>query len=207
MPAPGYRRVCRGCYDAGLRDWREAPRRHRGPDDVDRVKRRALCTWCGKEQPFERFAVTNGKPDPHCNPCRAELRRAQRSQHRESCRAYDQARREVKERYLFAHLYMTGCCECGERRPQMLELDHRRGTHKGARNIARLVSRNDSLSRVEAEVAKCDVRCVACHRRRTARTYTTWTMAELPSMQEWLRYFVRHQHPDFATHLADWGLL
>ena len=57
-----------------------------------------------------------------------------------------------------------GCVDCGERDARCLDFDHVRGvkTH----NIAHMTA--CSRERVLAEIAKCDVRCANCHRKRTA---------------------------------------
>ena len=73
-------------------------------------------------------------------------------------------------RYKAAH----GCQDCGERDPLVLDLDHRDPATKHARlkreryrgtgggNWSRL-----SFDALAAELAKCDVVCANCHRRRT----------------------------------------
>lgn len=73
-------------------------------------------------------------------------------------------RREVKAwlgRYLADH----PCVDCDEDDPVVLEFDHVRGQKKF--NIGDAVRTTQSLKAVLAEVAKCEVRCANCHRRRT----------------------------------------
>lgn len=60
----------------------------------------------------------------------------------------------------------SGCVDCGERDPVCLDFDHRNPLEKSLRigsNIHR------SMPLVLAEIAKCDVRCANCHRRKTHR--------------------------------------
>lgn len=67
---------------------------------------------------------------------------------------------EVRE-YLLTH----PCVDCGEEDPRVLEFDHRdpeNKSHSVAKGFA-----DCSRDRFWAEVAKCDVRCCNCHRRRT----------------------------------------
>jgi hypothetical protein len=61
-----------------------------------------------------------------------------------------------------------GCVDCGYRaHPAALDFDHRVGTTK-AFNIASSAGRRREA--LEAEIAKCDVRCSNCHRIKTLRT-------------------------------------
>jgi hypothetical protein len=67
--------------------------------------------------------------------------------------------------YLVADLREHPCVDCGERDPIVPELDHLRdkefGIGKGFRDRA--------WQSVLDEMAKCDVVCANCHRRRTAK--------------------------------------
>jgi hypothetical protein len=58
-----------------------------------------------------------------------------------------------------------GCVDCGERDIVVLEFDHL-GDKRA--NVSALAWSMASLSRLEAEIACCEVRCCKCHRRRTA---------------------------------------
>lgn len=64
--------------------------------------------------------------------------------------------------YLAAH----PCVDCGETDPVVLDFDHVRGEKRC--DISHLLSRRHPWSTVEQEIAKCDVRCANCHRRKTA---------------------------------------
>lgn len=60
------------------------------------------------------------------------------------------------------------CIDCGEGDPIVLEFDHRDPQTKRF-NIGDAGSRGMSVCRVLAEIAKCDIRCANCHRRKTYR--------------------------------------
>lgn len=76
-----------------------------------------------------------------------------------------QARQRVRE-WLFAYLQEHPCVDCGEADPIVLEFDHRGDK---AFEVGAAIRAGYSLARVQAEVAKCDVRCANCHRRKTYR--------------------------------------
>lgn len=74
--------------------------------------------------------------------------------------------RERNESFVRDTLLASGCTDCGERRLEVLEFDHR--GEKNA-NVSRLMAWNAALDRLKAEVALCDVVCANCHRKRTAK--------------------------------------
>jgi hypothetical protein len=62
----------------------------------------------------------------------------------------------------------SGCVDCGYRdHPEALDFDHRPGTTKRS-TIGQGVSPTWRWDVIEAEMAKCDIRCANCHRIMTA---------------------------------------
>ena len=60
------------------------------------------------------------------------------------------------------------CCDCGEEDPVVLDFDHLPGRGKRF-EIARAVNASTrAWSTILQEIAKCEVVCANCHRRRTA---------------------------------------
>ena len=57
---------------------------------------------------------------------------------------------------------------CGESDPVVLEFDHIDDNTKYM-NIAHMICDSFGLDRVMEEVAKCQVMCANCHRRKTAK--------------------------------------
>jgi hypothetical protein len=61
------------------------------------------------------------------------------------------------------------CADCKRRYPYyVLDFDHRPGEAKKA-NLSILVKRGASREVLLAEIAKCDLGCANCHRKRTYR--------------------------------------
>jgi hypothetical protein len=60
------------------------------------------------------------------------------------------------------------CVDCGESDPVCLDFDHRDAVEKRV-NVSKILSREASLETLAEEIAKCDMRCANCHRRRTAK--------------------------------------
>jgi hypothetical protein len=69
---------------------------------------------------------------------------------------------------VFEYLRANPCTDCGETDISVLEFDHRDRALKEL-TVAELITQGYSLERVMREIAKCDVRCANCHRRRTAK--------------------------------------
>lgn len=131
------------------------------------------CGRCGEEQPFANFNWRRrgkGQYDNYCRPCRAAYKREHYLRNRQ--RYIDQAKVRrtalAHERYAFliAHFETHPCTDCGESDPLVLEFDHL-GDDK-LFNIAQGV-RDRGWGKFVEEIAKCEVVCANCHRRRTAR--------------------------------------
>jgi hypothetical protein len=74
------------------------------------------------------------------------------------------ARVEERMRYLVDYLRSHPCVDCGEADPLVLEFDHLAGKRFA---ISQGFSGRNWQSVLD-EIAKCDVVCANCHRRRTA---------------------------------------
>lgn len=71
-------------------------------------------------------------------------------------------RRKNREQVLL--LKASGCIDCGETHPATLDFHHRDPSEKKA-TIARLLSVS-SITTIQTEIAKCDLLCSNCHRKR-----------------------------------------
>ncbi len=129
------------------------------------------CSTCGEIKPIGDFMWNRksaGKRDSDCRPCRSTYKKAHYAANKERyiTNARERARRIALERvnWLLDYFARHPCVDCGEADPVVLEFDHR-----GAKSftIAKEM-RNKNWDVVVAEVAKCDVRCANCHRRKTA---------------------------------------
>lgn len=130
------------------------------------------CGRCEREKPLEDFAwrrKERGQRDNYCRPCRAAYKQEHYAANRR--RYIDQAmarkRLMVAERieFLVAFLREHPCADCGETDPVVLEFDHLRDKKF---NVAAGL-RDREWQSVLDEMAKCEVVCANCHRRRTAR--------------------------------------
>ena len=129
------------------------------------------CGRCGELKAAAEFAwrrKARGQRDNYCRPCRAAYKQEHYALNRE--RYVEAAVRRRKalaaERATFLVEYFVShpCVDCGESDPVVLEFDHRGDK---AFNIAKGL-RDRSWEALIDEIAKCDVVCANCHRRRTA---------------------------------------
>lgn len=81
---------------------------------------------------------------------------------------------EASRRRVLAYLQEHPCVDCGERDPVLLDLDHVRGDK--VESVSFMVRNNTGWQAIEAEIAKCEVRCANCHRRKTG-TEQRWFRA------------------------------
>ena len=66
--------------------------------------------------------------------------------------------------FITAHLKANPCVDCGETDAIVLEFDHVRDKDFNLSDAAR---KGVSMKKLKDEIAKCEVRCSNCHRRKT----------------------------------------
>lgn len=136
------------------------------------VMETSKCYRCHEVKPAEEFAwrrKRKGQRDSFCRPCRSaygkEHYAANKQRYIDQAAIVSQRRRLERTRWLLDYFRSHPCVDCRETDPVVLEFDHLRdkvfnvGTELHDRN----------WESVLAEIAKCEVVCANCHRRRTAR--------------------------------------
>ena len=130
------------------------------------------CSMCGKHKQLGEFAwrrIKLNQRDTYCRPCRAEYKqehyRANKQRYIAQARQRKKALVEERTQYLVAFLREHPCVDFGEGDPIVLEFDHLRD--KKFSISAGIQGRR--WQDVLDEIAKCQVVCANCHRRRTAK--------------------------------------
>lgn len=137
------------------------------------------CAICKRTQPlneFNRRALSRDGLQRHCRECnrvasKAYYRRDRRGHQadvRENSRRYRARNRALLVEYLREH----PCVDCGEIDVLVLEFDHVRG--QKVMGVFLLAARALKVERVMSELAKCEVRCVNCHLKRSGDTGGWW---------------------------------
>jgi Zn finger protein HypA/HybF involved in hydrogenase expression len=131
------------------------------------------CRVCGESKPLAEFPYRSLKRQTRqwiCLLCQREYTNEWYSRNRKrqianakvrSLHAESELKSRVRE-YLLDH----PCVDCGQSDLAVLDFDHLRDKRA---NVSTLVQSGVSWDSLADEIAKCDVRCANCHRRRTAR--------------------------------------
>lgn len=142
-----------------------------------------VCGRCTQEKPIGEFSwkdEVSGKRHSVCKACHKEYRQQHYLENQDKYQ--DKARRwrseNIAERRLQARTYIIEylrshpCLDCGESDIVVLDFDHVRGTKR--ENVSNLAKSGTPLRGIIAEIAKCEVRCSNCHRRKTAKERGHW---------------------------------
>lgn len=134
------------------------------------------CSSCGEHKAAGAFSFSDqsrNELNSYCRVCHAAYRHAHylanKPDYIRRAIAQVRARRENNRREVLIYLNTHPCVDCGTTNVLVLEFDHRDPDDKLA-EVAKLMV-NRRWPRVLAEIDKCDVRCVNCHRRKTAREF------------------------------------
>jgi hypothetical protein len=140
---------------------------------VSNIDAHRLCGRCGQRKPPTNFAwrrKARGQRDNYCQPCRSAYKREHYVANRERYIANAHRRKQaiaLERAGLLVEIFRDRpCIDCGETDPLVLEFDH---LGNKSFNIAKGL-RSHSWQAILAEIAKCEVVCANCHRKRTART-------------------------------------
>ena len=138
---------------------------------VRRGKRCSTCrVWKRLEEFHRRTKAADGRQSV-CRECNIAAQIRFHADHPELCRERisKRARRVLDERrtLLLHYLWSHPCVDCGEPDAVVLDFDHVRGPKVA--NVSTLVFALKPWSVIQAEIAKCEVVCANCHRRRTAK--------------------------------------
>lgn len=81
--------------------------------------------------------------------------------------ALNKARTHRNRQQYFSYLKQQACIDCSIKDPIVLTHDHRNPKNKHNKVSAMIDS--NSWTKIQEEIAKCDVVCANCHARRTAK--------------------------------------
>ena len=145
------------------------------------------CRVCGVTKPLTEFhfrSKKHGTKHYICTSCRREYHREWWKKNRVAQMPRIRRNRERRDRRLeqriWDHLFTHACVDCGESDLAVLHFDHLRDKVAAISNLWR---RQHSWSAVEAEIAKCEVRCANCHARKTAREQGSYRMSSVRELR------------------------
>jgi hypothetical protein len=131
------------------------------------------CHRCKESKSFEEFNKNNTKADGYQIFCRICEKAYKKEWYEENKAAHKkrvnerniEIRKDTRTR-LYQFYLEHPCIDCGESRPECLDLDHVRG--QKWKNVSRLVGSSNTWPIIQKEIDKCEVRCANCHRVKTA---------------------------------------
>lgn len=152
---------------------------HRPPPNIPKSK---LCSHCRQVLPRKKFNRDSKRRDRTQNTCR-ECNRAAFKKYYAHAKDMLIARKHEREQllkdFVINYLETHPCIDCGERDIVVLEFDHRDPDDK-ERDVYMFIKTGRSLAAMMAEIAKCDVRCANCHRRKTALQRGSYRLLRVP---------------------------
>jgi predicted kinase len=130
------------------------------------------CSKCEKSKPLDDFNKASKSPDGKQGYCRECGRTASKNNYYDCKEGHKVTRKQFNENLQYrvaAIKAVTPCADCGAvLDPVCMDFDHLPGFTK-EHNIVDMVRRRMTWSKIEVEMAKCEVVCANCHRLRTKR--------------------------------------
>lgn len=128
------------------------------------------CSGCKKWLPLDAFNRRSTAPDGrqwNCRECNSRWHADNKPRHNAMIHERTRRIRTEHAQRILDYLATHPCVDCGESDPVVLDFDHLRDK---VRCVSAMVVRGVAKwETIEAEIAKCEVRCANCHRRRTIR--------------------------------------
>lgn len=137
------------------------------------------CTRCKQNKDFEDFRPNKRTKDgyqKYCITCDKEYQKEwylkNKEKHKSKSKISNLVRKKRNIKFVLEYFKNNPCSKCGETDPVVLDFDHL-GDKKY--QVARLVG-GSSIDKIKSEIAKCQVLCANCHRRKTAKDFNWYKM-------------------------------
>lgn len=126
-----------------------------------------ICTLCKQEKSIENFGRKLNKHQTRCKDCFNLYTRAHyqknKDYYKEKADRHSSNYRLRNLQHIIDYLKEHPCIDCGETDPIVLEFDHRDNKLCAVSSLTEA-----NFEKLKLEIAKCDVRCANCHRKKTA---------------------------------------
>lgn len=130
------------------------------------------CRVCGQEKELSEFNRLSREKDGYNSQCKACKRvydnayYANNPNRQEQIKLNNIERHRENLQFLWEYYSTHPCVDCGESDPIVLQMDHLRDKLAGVSTMMK-----HARATLEAEIAKCEVRCANCHARKTAQDF------------------------------------
>lgn len=144
------------------------------------MENQIMCNKCNTNKPDVEFSYKNSAKGIRCSMCKLCHKEYAKTHYEKNKSEYDaRARRNTpiyaaRNKQLAAeYLQDKKCITCGESDLVVLDFDHRDETQK-SHSVSKMICQGYAWNTILQEIAKCDVLCSNCHRRRTAAQFGTF---------------------------------
>lgn len=144
-----------------------------------------LCPKCKAKLPTTSFnwKIKNIKLASYCKNCsRTYIRNHywnNRQYYLDKTQKRNKKIRDETNEYIYEYLLTHPCIDCGEKDILVLEFDHKERSDK-KEDISRIIRLVGTKTALIEEIAKCEVRCANCHRRKTIKDSGGWRLNKRP---------------------------
>ena len=125
-----------------------------------------ICGSCKKRKRLTSFHRKGDKHRDKCKDCAKAYHKAHYEANKAKYLQQGKARRDRNRKFVQQYLSEHPCVDCGEDDPVVLDADH---IEKKQFTISYGVSAGYGWEKIAQELAKCEIRCANCHRRKTAQ--------------------------------------
>jgi len=129
---------------------------------------KVACKTCGIEKGLDEYEYYNGYYRKKCRQCRIEYlskRYYENEYVKESNRISNRRMANSNRDKYLEYINDKSCIDCGETDFRVLDFDHVNGDKKY--NVSKMIGGSYLWTTILKEIAKCEVRCANCHRKRT----------------------------------------
>ena len=136
---------------------------------------RKRCSKCKKLKSEIDFTwkVKGKRRHPICKDCFRVYRIAHYQKHKKKylkkANLWRKRYRIEMHKQMINFLSTKSCVDCGEKDPVVLDFDHVRG--KKEQCIGDMLRHSSRWENILMEIAKCEIRCSNCHRKKTAKQF------------------------------------
>ena len=129
-----------------------------------------FCSECKTQKPVDEFSWRRKAKKQRQSYCKLCMKVRNAVYYVNDPKKYRDSMLRLRTRnqdFILKFLVNNHCVDCGEADALVLEFDHVRGTKVDG--VSTMVRKPVSLDVLKLEIAKCEVRCANCHRRKTAK--------------------------------------
>lgn len=156
------------CVDCGCEDIRVLEFDH-----IRGSKKKSISRLLSTDASWEIIQTEIDKCEVRCANCHRIKTNEQRGLWRGLFAKLDGGSTYTKSRLLlYEYLSTHPCVDCGCDDTRVLEFDHVRDSKKA--DVAVMIRNGCSWSAIQAEIAKCEIRCANCHRIKTLEDRDSW---------------------------------